>query len=79
MSPEETLKFYQKHFGMFLSDFFRQGNRDFVLKIEPRSNVQSGYWFEAEWLTGDNQKRYIDFQGPAGANVPTLVLHFLIP
>ena len=58
---DSDLKFYLKHHGMFLSDFWSAGNFDLNIAIEPRS-VQSGCWYTATWKTREGEDRYITAQ-----------------
>jgi hypothetical protein len=56
------LEFYLKHHGMFLSDFWTEGNKDLQIGIEPRSNVESGQWYTATWHTANGAQRLIEAQ-----------------
>ncbi len=59
---EVLFKNYRKDPEMFLSDFWRLGNKDFKIEIEPRFEVGSGRWYTATWIAPNGKQRSVTAQ-----------------
>jgi len=59
---EHGVNLYTRNFGMFVSDFFGEGNDMLSMSVRPRNEVETGYWITITWIDKDLNTHQVEAQ-----------------